>query len=108
MAYSSGLLPSVALLAEGVDRNIVFNILTPPTTTSLSSRRAWIEIYLEETKLENIIVALLAEGVDRNPDLFGSQHDVLVALLAEGVDRNKNLLTKEDNCGSRSPRGGRG
>ena len=56
----------VALLAEGVDRNLSGNGITllPP-------------------------VALLAEGVDRNTD--GAQEGVEatgVALLAEGVDRN--------------------
>ena len=55
----------VALLAEGVDRNIQFFILF----TAFS-------------------VALLAEGVDRNHDYFTSCLPYPVALLAEGVDRN--------------------
>ena len=57
----------VALLAEGVDRNVIgYN--SPDYKT---------------------LVALLAEGVDRN--FFGhlpSRRRVRVALLAEGVDRN--------------------
>ena len=56
----------VALLAEGVDRNI----------------RVHVQLLLSD-------VALLAEGVDRNP--FGRLcplYRVIVALLAEGVDRN--------------------
>ena len=58
---------SVALLAEGVDRNAD---------------------YLEnETRSSN--VALLAEGVDRNPTTTWSRTgSTAVALLAEGVDRN--------------------
>ena len=34
----------VALLAEGVDRNIFFKIVVPVAAASPSSRRAWIEI----------------------------------------------------------------
>ena len=59
--------PKVALLAEGVDRNISF----VRTTVKLGS------------------VALLAEGVDRNS--YNAEFKDIpngVALLAEGVDRN--------------------
>ena len=81
------LLGVVALLAEGVDRNL-FDIIQPHI----------------------LRVALLAEGVDRNSttaNKYVSHNDV--ALLAEGVDRNYC-------CGSirgrgterRPPRGGRG
>ena len=58
----------VALLAEGVDRNIV--------------------------PLEQVIycrVALLAEGVDRNRIERQKTHSGHVALLAEGVDRNHHV-----------------
>ena len=56
----------VALLTEGVDRNIKTLLPAP----------VW-------------PVALLAEGVDRNDVLHvGRIHGGLVALLAEGVDRN--------------------
>ena len=57
----------VALLAEGVDRNLI----------------GWREIRTRKG------VALLAEGVDRNslPLVPGIMH-AKVALLAEGVDRN--------------------
>ena len=58
---------AVALLAEGVDRNIP---MKPPTTThneSPSSRRAWIEMMqFSFLFLVESLVALLAEGVDRN------------------------------------------
>ena len=55
----------VALLAEGVDRNI-----------DVRSRRLLGD------------VALLAEGVDRNVISSAPFSPAMVALLAEGVDRN--------------------
>ena len=60
------LLLSVALLAEGVDRNM--------------------EYY--EKLHEKYRVALLAEGVDRNKYSPRTLSHARVALLAEGVDRN--------------------
>ena len=80
---------AVALLAEGVDRNLVTVVAQVLAGASPSSRRAWIEILLELPALRAAPVALLAEGVDRNfqpppwPKKLGG-----VALLAEGVDRN--------------------
>ena len=58
----------VALLAEGVDRNLLCLV---------RSSQIW-------------HVALLAEGVDRNQPLPESTLGRQVALLAEGVDRNPN------------------
>ena len=57
---------SVALLAEGVDRNKFSGtkIITP--IKSPSSRRAWIEIPPAASGVDGSGVALLAEGVDRN------------------------------------------
>ena len=57
---------SVALLAEGVDRN------SAPLTSLRTSEK----------------VALLAEGVDRNSTNWTLTGPSTVALLAEGVDRN--------------------
>ena len=85
MRYSS----FVALLAEGVDRNLInaqifcpvdrspssrrawIEISPPPgvvtvTLVSPSSRRAWIEMLLNRYPSFTTPVALLAEGVDRN------------------------------------------
>ena len=68
-----GLTGRVALLAEGVDRNTnrtknVNNIQRSP-----SSRRAWIEIQLPQGKVSmRRKVALLAEGVDRNSKVVGA------------------------------------
>ena len=58
----------VALLAEGVDRN-----LFPFRLFAVTAK-----------------VALLAEGVDRNLIRHMGLMSVLVALLAEGVDRNRS------------------
>ena len=67
---SHRLVPLVALLAEGVDRN---------SSTPLPRRPIF-------------TVALLAEGVDRNFVKHGLLADVCqVALLAEGVDRNVHV-----------------
>ena len=56
----------VALLAEGVDRNKSWSMLLATSTPSPSSRRAWIEITPSCAPSANRWVALLAEGVDRN------------------------------------------
>ena len=57
---------SVALLAEGVDRNSLIFLISAYGKP----------------------VALLAEGVDRNKGCADNSSDSKVALLAEGVDRN--------------------
>ena len=123
---------TVALLAEGVDRNYDGSAWAAMTGRSPSSRRAWIEIgQLAETRVERV-VALLAEGVDRNPDYIKRVSDgQTVALLAEGVDRNNRCVARHRDCycvallaegvdrnffvrpgatgpNSRPPRGGRG
>ena len=76
----------VALLAEGVDRNL--NSCYPYDTiyTSPSPRRAWIEI-----------------GCDLSAATRGQ-----VALLAESVDRNYQSIGIEEVGRCRPPRGGRG
>ena len=57
---------AVALLAEGVDRNDLVDVLAEQDTASPSSRRAWIEISARQHCSASRRVALLAEGVDRN------------------------------------------
>ena len=84
----------VALLAEGVDRNGMWQYTRAARVPSPSSRRAWIEMLKTHRYYGGeSMVALLAEGVDRNR--YGHHHRNLqpVALLAEGVDRNKNVLS---------------
>ena len=83
-------LQKVALLAEGVDRNKAFMDKYNRENKSPSSRRAWIEIHRHPAGGSSRNVALLAEGVDRN--LYGIGNNIFshcVALLAEGVDRNR-------------------
>ena len=79
----------VALLAEGVDRNMDAIHGKYANEKSPSSRRAWIEMKGWESEESIIEVALLAEGVDRN--MIDRKNIIInpdVALLAEGVDRN--------------------
>ena len=56
----------VALLTEGVDRNVGGKANGSFCTKSPSSRRAWIEIGALWTQEISGLVALLTEGVDRN------------------------------------------
>ena len=56
----------VALLAEGVDRNVDGCCGYLVESWSPSSRRAWIEISSSSALSSFMVVALLAEGVDRN------------------------------------------
>ena len=57
----------VALLAEGVDKNIDAAIKEMDEVASPSSRRAWIEISSTALPISAWSpVALLTEGVDRN------------------------------------------
>ena len=56
----------VALLAEGVDRNMPGARAPTMVPSSPSSRRAWIEIASRPLRPRPRCVALLAEGVDRN------------------------------------------
>ena len=61
-------------------------------TQSLSSRRAWIEIFRYPASPAFLqIVALLTESVDRNPFLCLIVYAQTVALLTESVDRNTTL-----------------
>ena len=57
---------AVALLAEGVDRNDYIRYTRDGAAESPSSRRAWIEMSPPKALQCCSRVALLAEGVDRN------------------------------------------
>ena len=98
----------VALLAEGVDRNIEVPRGCCVTVASPSSRRAWIEISPAIVGRIAAQVALLAEGVDRNVLALGFAGCCRVALLAEGVDRNIFWVHPCFHLYGRPPRGGRG
>ena len=56
----------VALLAEGVGRNDAAGAFACSHAASPSSRRAWVEIFYVCHLLTPFYVALLAEGVGRN------------------------------------------
>ena len=76
----------VALLAEGVDRNLDVHPDAAICAESPSSRRAWIEMHTIR------LVEMFKE----------------VALLAEGVDRNTKGTVEFRLFNGRPPRGGRG
>ena len=79
----------VALLAEGVGRNITQVPGMYAASASPSSRRAWVEILQLHSGVDYFLVALLAEGVGRNVSSRKWRMEKLpVALLAEGVGRN--------------------
>ena len=88
MVVASRVSVRVALLAEGVDRNLPSSTPRHAASRSPSSRRAWIEIAQATCWSYEQAVALLAEGVDRNTSLMAILLRCQVALLAEGVDRN--------------------
>ena len=78
----------VALLAEGVGRNRLFQRNTKGVVESPSSRRAWVEIKIVDTLLitpssPSSRRAWVEIRVCRSP-----RSSSLVALLAEGVGRN--------------------
>ena len=58
----------VALRKESVDRNGLLPKNTTGTPSSLSARRAWIEIFSTKKPVPASIVALRKESVDRNFD----------------------------------------
>ena len=60
----------VALRKESVDRNNLFSNPGSTTLTSLSARRAWIEISRAANFQQRSHVALRKESVDRNKALI--------------------------------------
>ena len=78
--------PPVALRKESVDRNSIVLASFRAFITSLSARRAWIEIFLQQN--------------DENKGM--------VALRKESVDRNSKINTRGSEKVGRSPQGERG
>ena len=76
---------------------------------SLSARRAWIEIVMQEIAQQRKQVALRKESVDRNQQSRNGQNiKRRVALRKESVDRNYHVC-QSPCCGwRRSPQGERG
>ena len=56
----------VALRKESVDRNALLVNGDAPSSSSLSARRAWIEIIFPPVDTSSVNVALRKESVDRN------------------------------------------
>ena len=80
----------VALRKESVDRNHAMQVIVIVMDTSLSARRAWIEIIKKGRARRPGQVALRKESVDRNNSLESKQIDPsVVALRKESVDRNR-------------------
>ena len=78
----------VALRKESVDRNISPPFINSMILTSLSARRAWIEIFVPFDVIRPAIVALRKESVDRNVGVAEGADFEHVALRKESVDRN--------------------
>ena len=79
----------VALRKESVDRNMQIEYTETRKNTSLSARRAWIEIVTRYRPTPAPVVALRKESVDRNKRRFvGQCVQFRVALRKESVDRN--------------------
>ena len=86
--HNGGTNGGVALLAEGVDRNISMSLAVSSGNTSPSSRRAWIEIFIRcrffcRTWSPSSRRAWIEIRV-----FLDGLGTTCVALLAEGVDRN--------------------
>ena len=107
---SSSPTSKVALLTESVDRNAGRPVrATIAHLTSLSSRRAWIEMVKTKKYPNGQPVALLTESVDRNASrIMESGTEIEVALLTESVDRNIIGGSHESRNQGRSPHGERG
>ena len=78
----------VALRKESVDRNPFESCKCYIIQTSLSARRAWIEIMHPSAMYGRKFVALRKESVDRNVRVHRGLSVAQVALRKESVDRN--------------------
>ena len=85
--------------------SVVFLLLA---VGSLSARRAWIEIFITQTKTATGCVALRKESVDRNTGVLPHDRRKIVALRKESVDRNLPMCFIRRLPLSRSPQGERG
>ena len=82
----------VALRKESVDRNVNLRVVDGSKSSSLSARRAWIEMPDSLVPFVPLLVALRKESVDRN--IISRCSLVLaftVALRKESVDRNLQM-----------------
>ena len=98
----------VALRKESVDRNGVDVWIGHLVSSSLSARRAWIEIKAAILIGPKLVVALRKESVDRNYPPVKPFKIGKVALRKESVDRNHSNLKISHTHQRRSPQGERG
>ena len=91
-----------------MDRNLTLTVRNVPIDSSLSARRAWIEISRAETAKTSNAVALRKESVDRNRRYPACCVGLLVALRKESVDRNTQRRDFKALGLRRSPQGERG
>ena len=99
----------VVLLAEDVDRNSSVRLPVSAACPSSSSRRTWIEIFINPSSPDRSCVVLLAEDVDRNCQKSAqswkelpsssSRRTWIEIFFSKGGGRNEKR---------RPPRGGRG
>ena len=92
VVHRLGLLMMVALRKESVDRNTLFLSFRSAVGSSLSARRAWIEMMFWLFLPCWSLVALRKESVDRNKYVVQCRKVMnVVALRKESVDRNISL-----------------
>ena len=78
-----------------MDRNLDSVSYARGFISSLSARRAWIEIADSLIFVSTVFVALRKESVDRNPMIPADSLYAIVALRKESVDRNHHLLLQQ-------------
>ena len=109
LRMSMPLLGYVALRKESVDRNARKIRLVAPDISSLSARRAWIEIRVSCLNPVSYQVALRKESVDRNKRLFGIHEEKEWSLSARRawIEMVRDITGTSEGHG-RSPQGERG
>ena len=99
----------VALRKESVDRNSTALASMRVSITSLSARRAWIEIDTLTDDVSTGGVALRKESVDRNSTALASMRVSITSLSARRAwIEIARPTTKKPNQYRRSPQGERG
>ena len=99
----------VALRKESVDRNVNLRVLDGSKSSSLSARRAWIEMRMVLFPAPAIMVALRKESVDRNVRLW-----VYLRLVPRSLSARRawieigTLYSSSSSTPGRSPQGERG
>ena len=91
-----------------MDRNVNLRVVDGSKSSSLSARRAWIEISRVSAPCATPTVALRKESVDRNATTLLVYLALIVALRKESVDRNNIAPGTSVFRGCRSPQGERG